>query len=113
MSKKNRFKVLKLEQAEVTPLQIEVDGDFEGACRRFKSLVQKERIIGQIKEKMAYEKPSDKKRKKRREAVERQMILELKHKLMVNGDLTKFKTNKHNEKIARKLKKEQEEGNLL
>src|SRR5271170_1414372 len=48
-------------------LEVEVFGNFDKALRAFRALVQKERILSLYKEKQSYEKPSDKKRRKRNE----------------------------------------------
>ena len=53
---------------QATPLQVVVYGNFERAFRTFKNLVQKERILSDFKEKQSFEKPSDKKRRKKNEA---------------------------------------------
>lgn len=78
------------EIVKVIPLEVKVENDnFEDACRKFKSLFQKERIIGILKEKQFYEKPSDKKRRKRREAVERKMMLEMRERMIKTGEWEK------------------------
>jgi small subunit ribosomal protein S21 len=53
---------------QATPLQVIVFNNFERAFRTFKNMVQKERILSDFKEKQSFEKPSDKKRRKRNEA---------------------------------------------
>ena len=63
------------EDIECRPLEVEVNGNFEEAVRKFKSLFQKEKVVGKYKEKQAYEKPSEKKRRKSREAAERKAML--------------------------------------
>lgn len=45
--------------------------ELEDAIRDFRGLVTKERIMSVLKEHASYEKPSDKKRRKRREAARR------------------------------------------
>jgi len=50
--------------------------EFENAIREFRGLVTKERIMSVLKEHSAYEKPSDKKRRKRRETERRIKKLE-------------------------------------
>lgn len=64
------------------PLEVEVDGDLEKALRKFKILFQRDRVIGQLKERRFYEKPSEKKRRKRREAYGRR----LKDEMMRSGE---------------------------
>lgn len=55
-----------------TPVQVEVRGpykeDFDSALKAFKSMVNNEKILAQYKEHQSYEKPSEKKRRKRIEA---------------------------------------------
>lgn len=54
---------------QATPLEVKVYGNsFERALKAFRALVQKERILSAYKERQTYEKPSDKKRRKRNEA---------------------------------------------
>lgn len=62
---------------------------FDDACRRFKALFQRERVVGQLKEKAGYEKPSEKIRRKKREAVERKFIAESREKMLKSGELEK------------------------
>ena len=50
-------------------LQVEVFGSFDRAMRSFKNLVQKEGILSEFKERQSFEKPSDKKRRKKNEAI--------------------------------------------
>ncbi len=58
------------------PLEVRVyNNSFDKALRAFRALVQKERILSEYKEKQSYEKPSDKKRRKRNEA--KRKLLEL------------------------------------
>ena len=59
-------------QAEFLEVKV-VNGNFDKAFRMFKSLVQRERILSSYKEKQSYEKPSDKKRRKRNEMKRKMM----------------------------------------
>jgi len=65
--------------AKFKPLQVEVRSkskeDFEYAVRLFKNLVQREKVISNYKERQYYEKPSDKKRRKRREAEDKRLSM--------------------------------------
>lgn len=57
-----------IEAVQAQPLEVKVyNGNFDKALRAFRALVQKERILSLYKEKQAYEKPSDKRRRKRNE----------------------------------------------
>jgi ribosomal protein S21 len=59
------------------PVQVEVmdSARFEDSVHKFRALVTKERIMSSLKEHAAYEKPSDKKRRQRRESLQRQRKL--------------------------------------
>lgn len=57
-----------IEAVQAVPLEVKVyGGNFDKALRAFRALVQKERILSTYKEKQSYEKPSDKRRRKRNE----------------------------------------------
>lgn len=71
------------------PLEVEVTGSFEDAVRRFKSLVQKEKILSKYKEKQVYEKPSDRKRRKAREAKERAYLMKQREQMIQSGEWEK------------------------
>jgi len=95
----------------VKPIEIEVTGSFEDAFRRFKSLVQKERIIGQVKARMEYEKPSERKRRKRREAYESRMLQAMREKMIESGEWERRKRQKEQkraEKLEQKIRKQAE-----
>jgi small subunit ribosomal protein S21 len=74
------------EPVQALPLEIRVhNGNFDKALRAFRTLVQKERILSTYKEKQKYEKPSDKKRRKRSEAARKRLENEM------------FRSRKHGE----------------
>jgi small subunit ribosomal protein S21 len=79
-----------LDPNSIRPIEVKVEGssreDFEYACRKFKALFQKERVVGQLKERMSYEKPSAKKRRKRREAVDRRLMTQMRENMMKTGE---------------------------
>ena len=57
-----------IEAVQAQPLEVKVyNNNFDKALRAFRALVQKERILSTYKEKQSYEKPSDKRRRKRNE----------------------------------------------
>lgn len=57
-----------IEAVQAQPLEVKVyNGNFDKALRAFRALVQKERILSSYKDKQSYEKPSDKRRRKRNE----------------------------------------------
>lgn len=98
---------------QAKPIEVEVTGSFEDAFRRFKSLVQKERIIGQVKARMEYEKPSERKRRKRREAYERRMLQAMREKMIESGEWDRRKRQKEQkraEKLEQKIRKQAEAG---
>ncbi len=90
MQKTNSNYFSHLTQAEISPLEVKVENDnFEEAYRRFKKLFQNEKIISKLKEKEHYEKPSERKRRKRREASERRLMLEARERMMNTGEWDK------------------------
>lgn len=65
-----------IEAVQAQPLEVKVYGNnFDKALRAFRALVQKERILSSYKEKQSYEKPSDKRRRKRNESKRKQLEL--------------------------------------
>src|SRR5271155_3129463 len=65
-----------IEAVQAQPLEVKVYGNnFDKALRAFRALVQKERILSVYKEKQSYEKPSDKRRRKRNESKRKLMEL--------------------------------------
>lgn len=93
------------EEVEVLPLEIHIhNNNFEDGFRKFKSLIQKEQIITNYKQRMAYEKPSEKIRRKEREAAERKFLTECREREMISGEWDK--------RQARKEKKRQEKMEL-
>jgi len=90
---------------KVRPIEVVVEGssreDFEYAFRKFKTLFQKERVVGQVKEKMSYEKPSEKKRRKRREARDRRLMTEMRERMMKSGEWDRRQKRKAQKKISK------------
>lgn len=100
-----------IEEKVFKPLQVEVFGDFNSAVRTFNSLVQKERILAKIKEKMSYEKPSDRKRRKAREAREKAFIAQSRQKMIDSGEWDKRqrkRIQKKEEKVAKDAAKKKQ-----
>jgi ribosomal protein S21 len=57
-----------IEAVQAKPLEVKVYGNnFDKALRAFRALVQKERVLSSYKERQSFEKPSDKRRRKRNE----------------------------------------------
>ncbi len=66
-----------IEPVQAQPLEVKVYGNnFDKALKTFRFLVQKERILSSYKEKQSYEKPSDKRRRKRNEMKRKLLELE-------------------------------------
>ena len=86
---------------KLQPLQVEVNSSFDEALKRFKVLVQKEKVISLYKEKQSYEKPSERKRRKRREAQERKRLLDLRESMMISGEWDKKQAKKYAKKFLK------------
>ncbi len=54
------------------PLEVEVPNRVEDVIQKFRAMVTKERIMSVLKEHNSYEKPSEKRRRKHRESIQRQ-----------------------------------------
>lgn len=57
------------------PIEVFVNGKLEDAIHKFRSLVTKEKIMSYLKMHYSYEKPSEKRRRKIRESIQRQKKL--------------------------------------
>ena len=101
--------------AVVTPLEVKVEGPtkehFEEAFRKFKAQAQRERIVGQVKERMSYEKPSEKKRRKRREAQERRLLTEMRERMIASGEWEKRQKRKEQKRQHKVHKAQNGEDN--
>lgn len=83
------------------PLEVIVknyNDDFDSAHKAFKALVQREKVISLYKEHQRYEKPSDKKRRKRKEAQEKRLAMAHKAKLIESGEWNKIVQRKRRDK---------------
>lgn len=76
------------------PIEVRVESSFEDAFRRFKQMFQKEGVLGVLKERSRYEKPSDRKRRKQREAEERKFLYETREQQMKTGEWEKRQKQK-------------------
>jgi small subunit ribosomal protein S21 len=120
MSKRNNAPARFEDLMPFSPLEVKVEGscndsDFNNALRKFKSIVQKSQKLSLYKEKQSYEKPSDKKRRKAREADERRRIAELREKQIDSGEWDrkqKRKEQKRKEKLQKRRKGMEEDGLL-
>lgn len=69
----------KSEPVQAQPLEVKVYGNaFDKAMKAFRALVQKERILSTYKDKQSYEKPSQKKRRKKNEMKRKLLELDMK-----------------------------------
>lgn len=92
----------KQEEVVFEPLEVKVTYSFEDAYRRFKSLVQKEKVVSDVKQRQAYEKPSVKKRRREREATERRLMAEAREQQIASGEWEKRQRRKQ-EKRQKKM----------
>jgi ribosomal protein S21 len=95
--------------SHIRPIEVVVRGssreDFESALHKFKSLFQHERIVGQLKEKSAYEKPSIKKRRKIREARDRAVMANIRENMIKSGEWDRIQKKRAQKKIKREEKR--------
>lgn len=89
---------------EAKPLQVRVYNNFDKAIKAFRAMVQKERILSLYKEYQRYEKPSDKKRRKRNEMKRKLLEIEMKKNSTLKRK-KKSSENKENSSYAEKLDK--------
>ena len=89
-----------IEAVQAQPLEVKVYGNnSDKALRAFRALVQKERILSVYKEKQSYEKPSDKRRRKRNES-KRKML-----ELCSKGECKHLEHQSHRKESFRKGKR--------
>lgn len=102
MKKRGKFKGFPGKPVEVTPLQVKVQhGNFEDAFRRFKLEFQREKVVTVLKERSSYEKPSDKKRRKKRESVQRRLMVEARERMMKSGEWEKRQKKKEQKRLKK------------
>lgn len=88
------------EEVTVKHLEVEViNGNFEQAFRNFKALVQAEGVLAEYKERQTYEKPSVKKRRKSREAQERNMLAAIREAQVASGEWEKRMKKKEQKRL--------------
>lgn len=80
-----------IQPVEAKPLEVKVYNNFDKAMKAFRALVQRERILSNYKEKQYYEKPSDRKRRKKNEAKRKMMEAS-------NPELVKKKNDKNKDR---------------
>lgn len=110
MYNKNGKRIPGYKKPDLRPLEVKVDGSFEEAIKRFKAIFQRDRILGQLKERESYEKPSIKKRRKHRQALERKRIMEEREKLIASGEWIKRQKNKEKKRQKKMENQTKKEG---
>jgi ribosomal protein S21 len=93
-----------------SPPEIKVKGNFERAFKAFRSLIQAEKILTLYKEKQSYEKPSEKRRRKYNESVQRNLELEARQKKIKSGEFEKEKAKKLAKKEKKRLERQQKQN---
>lgn len=97
------------DHTRIRPIEVVVNGssreDVEKACHKFKSLFQRERVVGQLKLKRAYEKPSEKRRRKRREARDRQLMALMRERMIKSGEWDRRQKKRAQSRINREEKR--------
>lgn len=92
------------------PLEVRVHNDFDRAFKQFRLLVQTERVLSLYKEKQSYEKPSEKRRRKHNESIQKNFELEIKKQKIASGQYEKDKLRKQKRKEQRSRERD-EQGN--
>ena len=95
------------------PLEVEVrGGNVDKAIKIFRSAVQADGILAKFKEKQSFEKPSDKKRRKEAEMIQRAFEERIKAENIASGEYDREKLKreikKERRKVERSLKRDEE-----
>lgn len=94
------------------PLEVKViNGNFESAFREFKLRVQKSKILGEIKKRRSYEKPSDKNRREKRERIERARLAVLQEEQMKTGEWQRKQKAKEKKRQQKQQKRREDRQN--
>jgi len=104
-----------LEEFSCLEVRIDRPEDFERQLRNWKSIVQKSGVLNDFRAHTYYEKPSDKKRRKRREAIENQRITEIREKQIASGEWDKKRARREKRRDERKRvgdERQQREQNI-
>lgn len=87
------------------PLEIEVRSSLEEALKHFKSLVQKEKVIADFKERQQYTKPSVAEKQKHKRAIQRSKLAALREAQFISGEWEKIQQRKEERKRKKALTK--------
>lgn len=83
------------DELDFRPMEVTVNnGNFEDAFRRFKTMVQADGILADFKQSKVYEKPSEKKRRKQREAANYRLMVASREAMIASGEWEKRQKRK-------------------
>lgn len=118
-SKKNNknSKITQVGPAEMdysyfSPIEVKVYSNFERAFKAFRALVQSEKVLSTYKEKQSYEKPSEKRRRKRNESINRMLENEAKQRKIISGEYEREKAKKQALKDKRRKERSNKDQNV-
>jgi ribosomal protein S21 len=89
-----------------SPLEVKVFGNYDRAVKSFRTLVQADGVLALHKQRQGYEKPSEKKRRKHDETMQRLAEAEIKQKKILSGEYEKEKQKKLEKKERRKKERD-------
>ena len=103
-----------------SPIEVKVEnpGDrasFEKAMKNFRVSFQREGVVGELKDRLAYEKPSVKKRRKKRQAYERKLLAESRERMMASGEWDKRqkrKAKRRQQKLEQRIRQQENTEDL-
>lgn len=99
-------KIAEIDELGFRPLEVVVRGDnVDDAIRRFRQLVQADGMLLRLREREGFEKPSDKARRKGREAVRRVHMQDQMEKLMATGEWDKRQEKKEKKRLEKMSKR--------
>jgi len=91
-----------LEPFECLEVRVNHPDEFERALKTWKSKVQKDGVLNDFRAHTAYEKPSDKRRRKRREMIENIRITETREKQILSGEWDKRRKRREKRRDERR-----------
>jgi len=91
-----------LEPFECLEVRVNHPDEFERAVKNWKAMVQKSGVLNDFRAHSAYEKPSDKRRRKQREMVENIRISEIREKQILSGEWDKRRKRKEKRRDERR-----------
>lgn len=90
-----------IEEGYFKPLQVEVGNNFERAFRNFRQMVQAEQVVAEWKRRQSYEKPSQRRRREKNEALQRAFEEGIKAKKLADGSFAREQEKKQQKKEQR------------